>query len=527
VTATPGGRAAPDGATDPLLYGLLVGLSLAVIGYFTLFPFDFHIPEDQTLLDVVSALDLEFARSYVYADIPLNVVLFIPLGFSLAGWMSTSRVERKLAFAGAVAVGTLVSSLVELVQGVALTRFPSASDVVANGFGAALGMVVFAHVGERVTSTAASLGRRAARIGTVWQRGAIYLLYFVAVVATSAWLQTTSRLSDWDQEHPLIVGNEVTADRPWSGTMRSFYIIDRSISNDEVQHMIDLGVGGDRVDGVVALHDFTVGEGGHPRLTWNGGEPVLPDPEGIQLGGPDWLRSDGPATDITRALMRSSEFTLGVEIAANNTYQDGPARIVSISDGLTSRNLTLAQEGRDLVVRIRTPLTGTDGTDPEWIVPDVFVDTSMRRLVLRYDGSSARVTVNETTTQAIDLVPETAALLSSFPNDLEQVRLGTAASWALPSIYRLVLFVPLSAVLAGARVRSSTHTTQVVAVACALLIPAAALEVALSSSIGRYDLHGGRVFANAALIGGTWLAHLAFQHQWRKRAARFGGMAEC
>jgi hypothetical protein len=74
---------------------------------------------------------------------------------------------------------------------------------------------------------------------------------------------------------------------------------------------------------------------------------------GIALGPtpPPWL----DAAIATHAL----DVSLRVEAASGR--QRGPARILTLSQDIHRRNLTVAQEGRDLIIRLRTPETDDNG----------------------------------------------------------------------------------------------------------------------------------------------------------------------
>jgi hypothetical protein len=76
-----------------------------------------------------------------------------------------------------------------------------------------------------------------------------------------------------------------------------------------------------------------------------------------------------------------------------NPRQNGPARILTVSANPTTRNLTIGQAGDDLVLRLRTPETCTNGL-PEVRVADVFKTRAWRDLELRL--------VSETLTLRVD-----------------------------------------------------------------------------------------------------------------------------
>jgi hypothetical protein len=98
---------------------------------------------------------------------------------------------------------------------------------------------------------------------------------------------------------------------------------------------------------------------------------------------PAWL---APALEV-------GGFEMRLRVRSASADQSGPARIATISLDPYLRNLTLGQEGADLVVRLRTPQTDPNGM-PEHFVAGVFSDADWRDLVLRLSQRSVEVTVD-------------------------------------------------------------------------------------------------------------------------------------
>lgn len=103
------------------------------------------------------------------------------------------------------------------------------------------------------------------------------------------------------------------------------------------------------------------------------------------LSGPRRLYAD---------LVSGTGITLEMWVSVNNDQQKGPARIVSYSADYLSRNFTLGQESRNLVVRLRTTETNWNGTAPDLIVEDVFDSEKPQHIVVTYDFSEERIYVN-------------------------------------------------------------------------------------------------------------------------------------
>jgi len=54
---------------------------------------------------------------------------------------------------------------------------------------------------------------------------------------------TSGSLADWDDTYALVLGNEVSNDRPWSGTLRLVSIHDRALSHEQIVQNFEAGVG--------------------------------------------------------------------------------------------------------------------------------------------------------------------------------------------------------------------------------------------------------------------------------------------
>ncbi len=129
--------------------------------------------------------------------------------------------------------------------------------------------------------------------------------------------------------------------------------------------------------GLVALYDFKQGQGREARDVSGVGDAlhlrimqennVSWTANGLQINAPTLITSERPATKIIRACRQSAEITVEAWIKPANVTQDGPARIVGISNSKTQRNFTLGQglhgnQPSDLfMARLRTTHTSTNG----------------------------------------------------------------------------------------------------------------------------------------------------------------------
>lgn len=123
--------------------------------------------------------------------------------------------------------------------------------------------------------------------------------------------------------------------------------------------------------GLVALYPFSEGKGSVVTDQSGAGKPLNLMIEessaarwvdgGLQVSGSVRIQSQGGATALASAVKRTNELTLEAWIRPTNTKQNGPARIVSISDNPSQRNVTLGQDGDFYDVRLRTTKTSTNG----------------------------------------------------------------------------------------------------------------------------------------------------------------------
>jgi outer membrane protein assembly factor BamB len=74
---------------------------------------------------------------------------------------------------------------------------------------------------------------------------------------------------------------------------------------------------------------------------------------------------EGPEATLLDACRQSGELTVELRFVTERVPQSGPARILSFSQDGFQRNWTLAQEGDQLLFRLRTPHSGENGMNPE------------------------------------------------------------------------------------------------------------------------------------------------------------------
>ncbi|MBA2492770.1 MAG: VanZ family protein [Gammaproteobacteria bacterium] len=115
---------------------------------------------------------------------------------------------------------------------------------------------------------------------------------------------------------------------------------------------------------------------------------------GIEFAAPGAVRSTAPARGLVAALRRGAGFSLELWVAAGRNDPPRHARIVSCSRDIFARNFTLAQQGHDLIMRLRTVRTDANALKPFVQVRDAFVTHAIQHVVVTYDFTRQRVYVD-------------------------------------------------------------------------------------------------------------------------------------
>ena len=216
-------------------------------------------------------------------------------------------------------------------------------------------------------------------------------------------------LANWDGAYRLALADEIGGGRPWLGEYHLAAVYDRELTAAEVGQNFGAGAnpteqptpqptathtptstptatpvpteappdGGRVTDGLQALYIFDEGSGTTVRdrsgvgapldLTINNAAGITWQPGVLTVKDNTAIVSTGAASKIIAAAQATDELTLEAWIAPANLIQEGPPRIVTISNGEHERNVTLGQgQGADqpsdyIDVRLRTTTRTTNG----------------------------------------------------------------------------------------------------------------------------------------------------------------------
>ncbi len=425
-------------------------------------------------------------------DFVFNVVLFVPLG--VLAWSQARRTGTGVAgsLLLCAAAGGCLSAAIEYVQGWLASRDSSLLDVLSNTVGAGLGAWLAHRWGARASRAYARSRLRTTR-AVPWVAAALG----VVTLATSGLLQAQTRLSNWDDQFPLLVGNEATGDRPWRGQLFSVAIFSGATAADSLRQFA--------IDGEASLPAERLASFDLQGSATSGGVAgMMPTPDGPEdVGGTSsWLAHPVDAAPWVRRIRDTNAFTLRVRCATADMAQGGPARIVSNSADIALRNFTIGQQGTALVVRLRTPATGVNGNEPELVMPAVFTDAAPRDLLVSYDGATLAVAVAGSHQVArLELTPGLVAARAFVAP--WQLRAAQVPVFSL--VYLASLFL-----LPGALVGASGQRAagRLALGACWLAVFPAAYEATLAAVSGR-PFHASNAFT-AMAVGAAVLPTAAF-----------------
>ena len=151
--------------------------------------------------------------------------------------------------------------------------------------------------------------------------------------------------------------------------------------------------------GLQLLYDFTEGQGNKVGDKSGIGEPLdlfinkplntkwIPG-QGLRVSGNTIISTEEKPTKIIDALSSSNEVTLEAWVKTSKIEQTGPARILSLSESIFDRAITLGQSGNaasfDYMIRVNTSATDANGV-PEEGTAEKFVVKNLHHVVYTRD----------------------------------------------------------------------------------------------------------------------------------------------
>ena len=421
-------------------------LGILFIFYVTFFPFDFFLQTPPTIADILQNFDRKQLTYFASKDAIRNILLFLPIGFALTGISIKLGIKKYAAFMLTLIMGASLSTGIEFLQMFSISRFPTIFDVLANTVGAILGFFIFIKWGAHCYCYWSQLILWLDSKLSFRKLIVIYVVYVIALVAFSLYFQRQLSFNNWATQFPLILGNEYTENRPWNGFLTDVYLFDEAIGQEDILSLYQ----GQRPNNLnnkalLASYNFTGNEASNfPALEWIGNPALGRESEGALLSEGQWLISESGGRLISRNLRDKNAFTLGFIGAPIKLEQGGPARIISISGSTVDRNLTVGQLNNDLHLRIRTPFTDQNGRYPEFIFPDVFLDSEFQHIIITYSGSAIQLYINnEENVYTLEPLPVVLLFSLLHPTSIRQIRINQGDPFIYMLLYAALFLIPL------------------------------------------------------------------------------------
>jgi glycopeptide antibiotics resistance protein len=431
----------------------------------TLFPFKFQA----IAWGKKDAIKEFFRNSSDSFDFFGNIFLFSPFGYGLSQWLKPKQfaIFRKLILI--LGISFALTLTIESLQLFLPNRSTSAIDLFTNTVGGTLGGAYGLLGWQRQFISIITWLKKS------WSQPksiVIVLLVWISLMFGSTWqLTNMMHLNEWNPEFNLVVGNEATGDRGWQGNVKGLSISDRALSEPEINQLLQSSQF-PKLDSPLADYDLT----GIAPYTDRSPLALPPlEKQSIEIGTNQdqnqsqksnysrngakadhqnnpiiapWYRTSQPPTELTKAIRKTSAFTLATTFETSSLEQTGPARIISLSLDSYQRNVTLGQQNNQLIARIRTPATGFNGAFLAIASPKKLELNRSHRAILTYQNATISLYLDQTEPSYIKLRPEVTFFHLIFPTIRgEGLPTGPKALNSYPMAFYLIWFVPLGILL--------------------------------------------------------------------------------
>ncbi len=477
-----------------LIFGLVVLL------FMTLLP----LSVDFSMVGWSGRFDLRLIKTDNPTDWIRNIVLFVPFGFGVSALLGRRQSTISTLLLTAL-VGFFLSLFLEIYQAFNPYREPSIADVVANTFGAIAGSILFLLVGQFILNSLMQItnGTRHFMQKHTLAAGMVLLILFVGYAAL-IWqgigsLQKQVSIANWDIRVPLSLGNVKTGELPWAGPVSELLLIDEALDATAVSALLT----GTVVEDLVADNTTTT------KATFPD-NPVLIDHADKNItfnwteeAGTRWLLTDDIIGWWAEDMRAADQFTIGLELATAVVDQSAPGRILAMTHHPFVSNISLEQQGTDLIILLRTVLAGESDKRPEWVLPDFFDDTDSHFLIITFDGQKLTLYRDSTAEQwQIPYAADITFYRYLHPVPRWRAQFGNSL-WLYRLLFYLLTAVPLGLFLGMFTALWSHRWLQMIIFVVGVIIVGVILETVLI--LPGVDLRWERVLLGAGVTAVTAL----------------------
>lgn len=492
---------------------ILIAGTLGIL-FLTLFPFRLLSHPQLSPGAFPPMLSVGLGKRSGAFDAFLNVLLFVPFGFGLSERLRGKGKSRGATLAFVWIAGVLFSYSIEFTQLYIPGRDSGWEDVLTNSTGSAVGFFLFSLSGSAVVKCLGRTEEILEPLVTPRRVALILFTYFVCWFAISAHLQGETKLTNWDPDSRLVVGNG-PAGKPgtaWKGEISLLEIWNRGFTPEAARALTANTSPDAAAPDALAAYDFAGGPPfsdrmkSLPNLSWSTSTDAKGDPNQLIFDGSDWLVSTTSVARLVAGLQRTNQFAIHLicKPAEGNGWD---SQIMTISGPSGIVNLIVRQQDADLVLWFRSPLV-TRYNQLAWHIPNTLLPDQRRNILYSYDGTSASLYVDGRRAAPPYWLGPGAGLARSFR------RIKTNELEGYHDIYYGLVFFPAGALL-GIAMRN-VHARNAAAwllFAILLVVPPLLLERLLMAVSGRPFSPGHLALSLALAAGGAlWMNADAASH---------------
>jgi len=349
---------------------LLLMMYISFLYVYALSPFRFSRTYFFQYLPFQEGYLAALTGSITFLDLFVNLIMLFPAGFLIASLFKTRHVSFKRTFFITTALGFILSAAIEVSQ-MFLPRVTSAIDILNNTVGTSFGAYIVYSIKSFDPPKFFN------KIYLLMKKYFIPILFgysfFIIVIFSLPPL--FNNFNNWNENYQLHVGNEGTKNRSWEGNVYKLSIFNRLLNKKDIEKYFadghSLKTETDISNGLLLEYLFenlpvqnigSIKENLILNVQAGSNVKKLPKGNGISIRGNSILQSSKPLKKLVENLQRTNQLSIAAWFKPKHLELDGPARIVSLSADPGNRNFTLGQTQDRINFRVRTPLTGNNGS---------------------------------------------------------------------------------------------------------------------------------------------------------------------